>query len=124
MGKSEKAAGNRFEKYLKDKFKSWGWKSDRVRSIGVTGEPDLYATKGPLILQIQAKETQRLSVSTTLMRLIDSIDGNEWDAWSIPIVVWKRVERRGKTGKRMQVGPVTVTLALEDFLELTRRHGQ
>lgn len=123
MGKSEKAAGNRFESYLKNKFKEEGWTSDRVRSIGVTGEPDLYATKGPLVLQIQAKETQRLSVGKVLKDLINSIDWNV-QSWTVPVVVWKRVARKGETGKRIQQGPIMVILPLEDFLELTEHHGQ
>lgn len=122
MGRRSKAAGSRFEKWLTDQFKAAGWFSDRLRSFQVKGEPDLFAVNGDKWFHIQAKERQNLNVHTVLMDLIDaqnvigSRDG--FEPVAIPIVVWKRVEKKGDTGRRMQKGPVLVALPLEAFLAI------
>lgn len=123
MGRSSKAAGARFEKWLTDFFAQQGWVSARLRSFQVEGEPDLYATKEGILFDVQAKERQYLNVHKVLEDLIaaqariaekQGVDSPV----ATPLVVFKRVEPRGKSGKRMQRGPVMAALPLEDLLRL------
>ena len=127
MGRASKQHGARFEKKVTEVFQRWGWTSNRLRSFRVEGEPDLYATMGGLLLDVQAKERQSLNVHGVLVSLIraqgviDAKQGQRDEAWAIPCVVYKHVEKQGDTGRRMQEGPVTITLPLESFLHLVRQ---
>lgn len=123
MSRSSKAAGARFEKWVTDFFNKKGWASARLRSFRVQGEPDLYAAKGGVVFDIQAKERQQINISKVLVDLVQAqheiASRQGLDApVATPLVVYKRVEKRGQTGKRMQVGPVMAILPLEDLVKL------
>lgn len=127
MSNKSAAAGGRFEAWLAKWFKKRGWHSDRLRSFQVKGEPDLYATKADIVFDIQAKERQNLNTHEVLMDLIDAqveimgrIDPN-YSVPAIPLVIYKRMQKRGETGRRTQRGPVTVTMRLEDFAQIVER---
>jgi Holliday junction resolvase len=120
MGKASKDAGARFERWITDFLTKRGWSSARLRSFKVVGEPDLYATTNGYVFDIQAKERQNLNVHKIVDDLVNAqfqiALKNGGPVVAIPLVVYKRVERRGDTGKRMQVGPVIVALPLDDFV--------
>ncbi len=122
MGRSSKAAGSRFERWLTDTFARHGWISARLRSFQVEGEPDLYATKKGIVLDVQAKERQNLNVHKVLRDLIEAqavIAAKQGThPWAVPAVVYKHVEKRGDSGRRTQVGPVMIALPLDDFLQI------
>ncbi len=118
-GRKSKQAGSRFEGMVTRIFRDHGWVSNRLRSFRVEGEPDLYATKDGLLLDIQAKERQQLNVHKTLVDLIRAqplCGGPQDGVWATPAVVYRHMEKRGS--KRMQEGPITITLPLNEFLAL------
>jgi Holliday junction resolvase len=123
VSRASKRAGSRFEKWVADKFVGEGWASARLRSFLVVGEPDLYATTNGILLDIQAKERQNLNVHRILTLLqaaqveIAQRQGIDTPV-AIPVVIHKRVEKKGKTGRRTQVGDVQITLTLDDFLRI------
>ena len=124
MANKSKAAGNRFEKVVCDVFREAGWTANRLRSFLIEGEPDLYATTNGLLIEVQAKERQNLNVHKTLVDLIRAqglIPGSDF---ATPAVVFKHVVKTGDTGRRMQEGPVTITLPLDDFLILVRTSSE
>lgn len=118
MANKSKQAGNRFEKTVCDIFRKAGWTANRLRSFLIEGEPDLYATTNGLLIEVQAKERQNLNIHRTLVDLIRAqglIPGSDF---ATPAVVYKHVEKQGDSGRRMQEGPITITLPLDDFLAL------
>ncbi len=125
MSRASKRAGSRFEKWVADRFAKEGWASARLRSFLVEGEPDLYATTNGILLDIQAKERQNLNVHRVLTLLqaaqveIAQKQGID-EVLAIPVVVNKRVEKKGKTGRRTQVGDVQITLTLDDFFAIIK----
>jgi hypothetical protein len=124
MANKSKQAGNRFEKQVCDVFREAGWTANRLRSFLIEGEPDLYATTDGLLIEVQAKERQNLNVHKTLVDLIRAqglIPGSDF---ATPAVVYKHVEKQGDSGRRMQEGPITITLPLDDFLTLVRMSSE
>lgn len=102
-------------------FRAYGWASDRLRSFLVKGEPDLYATNGAVVLDIQAKERQNLNVNTVLQDLIEAQaileEKHGFPRVATPVVVWRRMKRsEGKSRRRMQEGPIIIAMELEEFL--------
>ena len=120
MGKMT-AIGTRFESYLVDLFVALGWDSKRLPKRGIKGESDLFATKNGIMIQVQAKERQRLAAGETLMTLISSLDVEGVTAWSFPVVIWKRVVKKGQSNRRMQEGPIMAILPLDDYLMMVER---
>jgi len=119
VSRKSKNDGNRFERKCEELFRDAGWISNRFRSFGIQGEPDLYASKNGHLLDIQAKSRQNLNVHGTLVDLIRAqglVPGQS--EWAVPCVVYQHVEKTGPTERRMQEGPITITMPLDDFLRM------
>jgi len=117
MGKMT-AIGTRFEGWIRDQFRSTGWQANRLPKRGVKGEPDVYATYRGVLVQIQAKERQRLNAAATLDDLVTALETLGEDSLGFAAVVWKRMEKRGDTDRRTQVGPVVAVISFEDYMDL------
>ena len=118
MGKMT-AIGTRFENFVRDAFRDAGWVSERLPKRGIKGEPDVYATRssGGLI-QIQCKERVRLSVGETLIELQEALQHLDEYGIGDEVVVWKRMEKRGDTGRRTQVGDVMAIIPFSQYVDL------
>ena len=123
MGAKSKRDGARFEAMAADIFRAAGWVSDRLRSFRVKGEPDLYATKYGIVLDIQAKQTQSLNVNTVLSQLQGAQKELERKhgvpRLAYPIVLWRRMKAtNGDSGRLAQAGSIVVAIDVDDFIEI------
>lgn len=103
MGKSERDKGARFERLIANVLKGRGYEARRGQQYsGANGDADVVGLPG---VHIECKAVERLN-------LLDAYRQSERDAreGEVPVVVHKKSR-----------GPVLITLALSDYLDLYER---